>query len=190
MDDEPLRYDKWIEDALRGVVRRALGHVASVGLPGEHHFYVTFQTDAEGVRLAEHLRAAHPDEMTIVLQHKFWDLEVGEDAFEVTLTFGGKAERLRVPYDAISAFADPSVNFGLQLNLIQSDDDDDEDEDYDAFADTELANSEDADDLADDGGPGAGGEAGGVGDAAADRGKDGDAPGKGQVIALDAFRKK
>jgi len=175
MEDGPLRYDKWIEDALRGVVRRALGHVASVGLPGEHHFYVTFQTDADGVRLAEHLRAAHPDDMTIVMQHKFWDLEVGEDAFEVTLTFGGKPERLRIPYDAISAFADPSVSFGLQLNLMQGEEGEDDD-DY-AFADTELANSEDDSPEGDDAEP--------AEDPAAKA-----EPSTGEVIALDAFRKK
>lgn len=115
MTTEPIRYDRWIEDALRSVVRRALAQAAAEGLPGEHHFYVTFRTDADGVELADRLRAQHPGEMTIVLQHQFADLATDDEAFSVTLYFGGRPERLRVPFAAITAFADPAVNFGLQL---------------------------------------------------------------------------
>ena len=118
MIDDSLPYDRWIEEALRSVIRRAVEHTAEHGLPGIHHFYVTFRTDSDGVEMAPDLRARHPEEMTIVLQHQFWDLEVGNDCFSVTLKFHGKPQRLRVPIAAITAFGDPSVNFGLQLKRI------------------------------------------------------------------------
>lgn len=110
-----LPYDRWLEDALRGVIRRALEHTADYGLPGAHHFYITFVTGAAGVELTPELRAKYPDEMTIVLQHQFWDLTMQDDLFSVTLKFHGRSSRLVVPLAAITAFGDPSVNFGLQL---------------------------------------------------------------------------
>ena len=119
MTMDPLRYDKWIEDALRGVIRRVLVQTAVEGLPGDHYFYITFRTKTDGVTLPGNLLAVHPDEMTIVLQHQFDDLVVDEDAFQVTLYFKGKGERLRVPLNAVTAFADPSVNFGLELKTIR-----------------------------------------------------------------------
>jgi len=119
MTKDPLCYDKWIGDALLGVIRRSLASVAAAGLPGEHHFYITFRTDAEGVEMAHYLRAQHPEEMTIVLQHQFSDLDVDTDRFAVSLTFNGQNERLRVPFAAVTAFVDPSVNFGLQLRMLQ-----------------------------------------------------------------------
>lgn len=115
MEADSLRYEQWIIEALRGVVVRALDHLVSHGLPGDHHYYITFRTGVDGVDLPDHLRAQYPDEMTIVLQHQFWDLEVDNDAFSVTLSFKGRSARLRVPIPAVTAFADPSVNFGLQL---------------------------------------------------------------------------
>jgi uncharacterized protein len=115
MTKDWLRYDRMVEDALRGVVRRALTEVASSGLPGDHHFYLTFRTVEPGVHIAPVLRSQYPKEMTIVLQHQFWGLEVNEEHFAVTLSFGGKHERLVVPYRAIVSFADPSVKFGLQF---------------------------------------------------------------------------
>lgn len=118
MSYETLPYDQWIEEALRGVIRRAIQQTAEHGLPGAHHFYVTFRTDAEGVEMASDLRARHPEEMTIVLQHQFSGLEVDDESFVVELKFHGKPYRLRVPLGAISAFGDPSVNFGLQLKRI------------------------------------------------------------------------
>lgn len=121
MDDESLRYDIWIEEALRGVIRRTLAHVARHGIDGDHHYYITFTTGAPGVSMPRHLADEHPDEMTIVLQHQFSDLAIAEDAFAVTLSFGGKAEHLHIPFDAVTSFADPSVNFGLQLKMIQVD---------------------------------------------------------------------
>jgi hypothetical protein len=115
-DPDVLPYARWVEDALRGVVRRALEHTSRHGLIGEHHFYVSFRTTDAGVHIPDHLRARYPSEMTIVLQHQFWDLEVGTDAFTVSLRFGGRLTPLRIPFAAITAFGDPSVNFGLQIN--------------------------------------------------------------------------
>lgn len=114
---ETLPYPLWVEEALRGVVRRALEHTAGHGLIGDHHYYISFRTTADGVDIAGHIRARHPEEMTIVLQHQFWDLEVGPEAFSVSLRFGGRLTPLRIPFAAISAFGDPSVNFGLQFTV-------------------------------------------------------------------------
>jgi hypothetical protein len=100
---------------LRGVLRRVLTDAAAHGLPGEHHFFITFMSRAEGVKLSPRLLAQYPDEMTIILQHQFWDLVVTEDRFEVGLSFGGIPERLVVPFHAIKSFFDPSVQFGLQF---------------------------------------------------------------------------
>ncbi len=116
MKSDTLPYDQWISDALMNVVVQALSHAAIEGLPGDHHFYVTFRTDAPGVEIPSHLKAQYPDEMTIVIQHQFWDLVVDSVGFGVTLKFQGRDTRLIVPLDAITAFSDPSVNFGLQLN--------------------------------------------------------------------------
>ncbi len=110
-----LRYDKMVEDALRQVLRQSLQFVVEHGLPGEHHFYITFRTDHPEVVMPGHLRARYPDEMTIVLQHQFWGLEVAEDYFSVSLSFSSKPELLVIPFAAVAAFADPSVRFGLQF---------------------------------------------------------------------------
>jgi len=110
-----IRYDILAQDALRGVVRRVLIETAKNGLPGEHHFYISFDTRAEGVRLSPRMRAQYPEEMTVVLQHQFWDLEVTETGFEVGVSFGGIPERVTVPFAAIKGFFDPSVQFGLQF---------------------------------------------------------------------------
>lgn len=116
MTKEALRYDRMVEGALRGVVRDSLRQVAEAGgMPGDHHFYVTYRTDFPGVELPAQLKAQYPDEITIVLQYQFYGLEVDEAGFGVTLSFGGKHEHLRVPFAAISAFIDPSVNFALQF---------------------------------------------------------------------------
>src|SRR5262245_14551941 len=111
-----IRYDLLTQQALRAVVRRVLSDVAKVGsLPGEHHFYVTFDTRAPGVRLSARMKEQYPEEMTIVLQHQFWDLTVTEAHFEVALSFNGVSEKLHVPFEAIKGFFDPSVQFGLQI---------------------------------------------------------------------------
>jgi hypothetical protein len=115
MAEDLIRYDILAQDALRGVVRKVLAEVARTGLPGEHHFYITFDTHAPGVRISSRLIAGYPEEMTIILQHQFWDLTVSESSFEVGLSFQGVPERLLVPFNAVKAFVDPSVQFALQF---------------------------------------------------------------------------
>jgi hypothetical protein len=116
MATDHIRYDVLARDALRGVLRRVLSDAAEHGLPGEHHFFITFVSTAEGVKLSPRLLAQYPEEMTVILQHQFWDLAVTEDRFEVGLSFGGIPERLVVPFNSIKSFFDPSVQFGLQFD--------------------------------------------------------------------------
>jgi len=163
MDDE-LRYDRMVESALRGVVREALAQVAEKGLTGDHHFYLTFVTNHRGVAIPEYLRQKYPQEMTIVLQHQFFGLEVCEDRFSVSLSFSSKTERLVIPLAAITTFADPSVNFALQF---QSAKEAAEAEDADA-AETPDEPAETAVKAPAEGAPADG----------------------AKVVALDAFRKK
>ena len=118
---DQIRYDLLTQKALRGVVRSVLADAVKKGLPGEHHFYISFDTQADGVKLSQRLRAQYPQEMTIILQHQFWDLAVDDDGFEVGLSFGGVPERLGVPFDAIKSFFDPSVQFGLQFEEVSED---------------------------------------------------------------------
>lgn len=161
MSEESLRYDRMVEDALRGVVRDALVQTAQHGLFGEHHFYITFRTRFAGVRVPPHILARHPDEMTIVLQHQFWSLEVDDEHFEVTLSFSGVSERLYIPFAAVTGFADPSAKFGLQFQVEEDGDFEDEDLPEEAPAGETIPEPED------------------------------EAPAEGaKVIALDAFRKK
>ncbi|HET7490847.1 MAG TPA: ClpXP protease specificity-enhancing factor SspB [Bradyrhizobium sp.] len=115
MATDHIRYDVLARDALRGVLRRVLADAAEHGLPGEHHFFITFLSTADGVKLSSRLLAQYPEEMTVILQHQFWDLAVTEDRFEVGLSFGGIPERVVVPFSAIKSFFDPSVQFGLQF---------------------------------------------------------------------------
>ncbi len=115
---DQIRYDLLTQQALRGVVRSVLNDAAKKGLPGDHHFFISFDTRADGVRMSERLRAQYPEQMTIILQHQFWDLTVNEQGFEVGLSFGGVTERLSVPFEAISGFFDPSVQFGLQFEEV------------------------------------------------------------------------
>jgi uncharacterized protein len=113
-----IRYDILAQEALRGVVQKVLVDVAKNGLPGEHHFYISFDTRADGVRLSPRMLAQYPEEITVVLQHQFWDLVVTEEGFEVGMSFGGIPERLNVPFAAVKGFFDPSVQFGLQFEEI------------------------------------------------------------------------
>lgn len=115
MSKSMLRYDQLIEDALRGVVRQVLAEVAEDGLPGNHHFYITFRTDHPGVEMSDRLQAQHPQDMTIVIQHQYWGLEVEDELFRITLSFNRMQERLVIPFAAVTGFADPSVQFGLQF---------------------------------------------------------------------------
>jgi hypothetical protein len=120
MATDHIRYDVLARDALRGVLRHVLTDAAEHGLPGEHHFFITFISTAEGVKLSPRLLAQYPEEMTVILQHQFWDLVVTEDRFEVGLSFGGIPERLVVPFNSIKSFFDPSVQFGLQFDPPES----------------------------------------------------------------------
>lgn len=180
MDEPSISYESLVERALRGVLREALILTRDSGLPGQHHFYITFRTGHPGVRMPERLKALHPEDMTIVLQHQFWNLTVEPDWFSVELAFGGKREALMVPFEAVTAFADPYAKFGLQFQMdldgdmdgLFDEDDSDLDELFpDADDPQSAANGPDGDDA---------------GDEKAPKGGEGD----GKVITLDAFRKK
>lgn len=167
-EDDYLRYDKMVEAALRNVVRRAVqevidGYDSNGGMPGDHHFYITFLTDYPGVKIPDYLRDRYPGEMTIVLQYQFSDLKVNDERLEVTLSFNNVPEKLVVPLGAISIFADPSVNFALQFQPLEE-----------AMSDEDLILSEMPDDDDDPDGPSGGG----------------DGEKTGEVISLDRFRKK
>lgn len=195
--NDRLQYDRLMDDALRGIVRRVLVDVAKKGLPGAHHFYISFRTAADGVELPEYLRSKYPDEMTIVLQHQYWGLEVGEDTFEVTVSFNKMNERLKVPFDAMTAFVDPSVRFGLQFRKPGDEAAADKEKKPDGA--TALPAAAPRPQLA---GPGAGApereakpaeKAPAKAEAAPADGGDKPAPEPpkgGKIVALDAFRKK
>jgi hypothetical protein len=117
MATDLIRYDLLVQDALRGVVREVLTQAAKNGLQGDHHFFITFRTNAPGLRLSNRMRTRYPEEMTVILQHQFWDLSVTEHAFEVGLSFSNVPERLLVPFAAITSFVDPSVQFGLKFEV-------------------------------------------------------------------------
>ena len=117
VSEDLIRYDVLTQDALRGVIRKVLDEVAVAGLPGEHHFFITFDTAFPGVRLSKRMRERYPESMTIVIQHTYWDLTVNDGGFEVDLTFNDVRERLAIPFAAIQAFFDPSVKFGLQFDV-------------------------------------------------------------------------
>ena len=123
MAEDLIRYDILAQDALRGVVRKVLSEVSRTGLPGEHHFFIKFATRAPGVRISSRLLKEYPEEITIVLQHQYWDLTVTEHAFEVGLSFNGAPERLLVPFTALRGFFDPAVQFGLQFEQVAPADD-------------------------------------------------------------------
>lgn len=162
-EDDILRYDRMVESALRGVVRKSVEEVIQYGLPGDHHFYITFLTDYPGVSIPEYLKERYPGEMTIVLQYQFTDLSVDSEFLKVTLSFNSVPERLVIPLAAISIFADPSVNFALQFQPMS--DDDYGDADMDIFDDEEPD-----------------GDGSGGGKAKGDK--------TGEVVSLDKFRKK
>lgn len=115
MNEDQIHYPTLIDQAMRGVVRDVLRRVQVTGLPGNHHFYISYSTAHPGVKMSEQLRAKYPKEITIVLQHQYWDFKVEEHYFHVTLSFGGSPEKLTIPFAALTAFADPSIKFGLQF---------------------------------------------------------------------------
>lgn len=165
-----IRYDQMIDDALRSVVRTTLRRVGVSGLPGAHHLYISFRTHFPGVEVPDYLAKRYPEEMTIVLQYQFWDLEITEEAFTVTLSFNDVLERLHVPFASITSFADPAAQFGLQFK----------------DSGVDLDEQDDSDDLfADDTPPPQPGNRGSAADAA-DLSEDGSE----KVVALDKFRRK
>ncbi len=168
MAEDQIRYDILAQEALRGVVRKVLSEVAKTGLPGEHHFFISFVTRAPGVRISQRLLDQYDKEMTIVLQHQYWDLKVTDTGFEVGLSFDGQPEKLSIPFSAIKGFFDPSVQFGLQFEPAGSDE-----------TDVTLSTATPAEPASD--------HAETKGDAAEEaEGEDG-----GQkVVSLDSFRKK
>jgi hypothetical protein len=165
-EDEILRYDKMVESALRGVVKKSVQEVIEHGLSGDHHFYITFLTDFPGVKIPDYLRERYPGEMTIVLQYQFSDLKVDDENMQVTLSFNNIPEKLKIPLAAISIFADPSVNFALQFQPLG-----DTIDENDMAALAELEDGPEDDD--------------GGGKGKAKKGKK-----TGEVVSLDKFRKK
>jgi hypothetical protein len=117
MAEDQIRYDILAQEALRGVMRKVLAEVARTGLPGNHHFFITFLTGAPGVRVSSRLRERYPEQMTIVLQFQYWDLKVSETGFEVGLSFADVPEKLEIPFSAVRGFYDPSVNFELEFDV-------------------------------------------------------------------------
>jgi len=198
MSVDHIRYDLLTQEALRSVLRRVLQDAAKNGLPGDHHFYISFGTGAPGVRMSKRLRAQYPDEITIVIQHQYRDLAVGEQAFEVGLSFSGVNEHLVVPFDAIKRFFDPSVQFGLQFETVVAADDAGAAEGAPAAAveaDRAKAKPPPASKATADTTPSAA-SATSAGDPAksAEPAPEGDAPrkpdGGAEVVRLDRFRKK
>ena len=170
MSQDLIRYDVLAQEALRGVVKTVLTEVAQTGLPGEHHFFITFDTRHPGVRISSRLHEQYPQEMTIVLQHQFWDLAVTDSTVQVGLSFNGIPERLLVPFSAINSFVDPHASFGLKF-----------DPQPEAAAAEEIASTDAAESLS----------AGG-GERKNEAGPDAAEPAAGtaDVVSLDAFRKK
>ncbi len=205
MAEDLIRYDILVQDALRGIVRKVLNEVTKTGLPGEHHLYISFDTTAPGVQISPRLLNEYPVEMTVVLQHQFWDLIVTETFFEVGLSFGGVAEKLHIPFSSIKGFFDPSVQFHLQFEPYSPDEVEEEDEASATIAgavsesdeaaelveqiaeqlgDEELANAAKAtqqDDAA---------EPDDETKSSDDNGEDEEPATGAEVVSLDAFRKK
>lgn len=165
-----INYELLVEDALRNVVRGALSIVQHAGLPGETHFYISFLTDHPDVEMDDSLRAANSGEMTIVLQHQFWDLQVEPDSFSVTLSFSGRQQPLSIPFAAVTQFTDPSVGFSLQFKVSEADNDSEE-QDTPPADNAKMASLPDKDSKQKI-----------PADAAAEDGAD--------IVSLDAFRKR
>lgn len=171
MGQDHIRYDILAQDALRSVIRKVLIEVAATGtLPGDHHFFITFLTGAPGVRISQHLKAKYAEQMTIVVQHQFWDLKVTETLFEIGLSFSDTPEKLVIPFNAIRGFYDPSVNFELEFDVAAAEEEDSEGAEITAYP---IASVEKPAET----------------EAEAKNGDDGKKEG-GSVISLDSFRKK
>lgn len=166
MGHDHIRYDILAQDALRGVIRKVLSEVAATGrLPGDHHFFITFLTGAPGVRISQHLKSKYAEQMTIVIQHQFWELKVTDSQFEIGLSFSDTPEKLVIPYNAIRGFYDPSVNFELEFDVPLVDEQEDSAE-ITAYPAEAVAHADDNADVKSD------------------------EKKEGSVVSLDAFRKK
>ncbi|OLP61331.1 hypothetical protein BJF93_21400 [Xaviernesmea oryzae] len=171
MGQDHIRYDILAQDALRSVIRKVLSEVAATGhLPGDHHFFITFLTNMPGVRISQHLKSRYPEQMTIVVQHQFWELKVTESQFEIGLSFSDTPEKLVIPFNAVRGFYDPSVNFELEFDVASME------ELQDAEVTAYPAPAENTDTSSEPKAP-------------KPEGEDGDKKG-GSVISLDSFRKK
>ncbi|WP_419911054.1 SspB family protein [Hoeflea sp.] len=180
-----IRYDILAQEALRGVIRKVLSEVAATGtLPGEHHFFITFLTNAPGVRISPYLKEKYTEQMTIVIQHQFWDLKVTDTYFEIGLSFSDKPEKLHIPFAAIRGFYDPSVNFELEFDTMMADNEDLPAETVGLAEPEEETVEPDADAEADDTAATAEAEPN-----SADSEDEDDKSGA-DVVSLDAFRKK
>jgi hypothetical protein len=168
MGQDHIRYDILAQDALRGVIRKVLSEVAATGsLPADHHFFITFLTQAPGVRISQFLKSKYPEQMTIVVQHQFWDLKVTEALFEIGLSFSDKPEKLTVPFAAVRGFYDPSVNFELEFDVAVAEGEE-ETAEITAYP---ISTAEE-------------------GQPVSEEKKDGEAKPAGSVVSLDSFRKK
>ena len=191
MSQDLIRYDVLAQDALRGVIRKVLGEVAKTGLPGDHHFFITFMTAAPGVRVSSRLREKYPDLMTIVVQHQYWDLKVTETSFEVGLSFSDIPEKLLIPFAAVRGFYDPSVNFELEFDVrgteaANTDESLDEEEQADGIDSVLPTTAATATPL-----PQRNRAAASTREDTAEDGEESDEPRKdAEVVSLDAFRKK
>ena len=189
MSVDHIRYDLLTQEALRSVLRRVLQDAALSGLPGDHHFYISFNTGAPGVRLSKRLRAQYPEEMTIVLQHQFHNLTVNEHAFEVGLSFSGVNEHLVVPFEAIKRFFDPSVQFGLQFETMGTTEEASSKETAPASADAEKAPAKPLP-LAKQAAPAQAAEPAANPERASEEDGKPKSDGGAEVVRLDRFRKK
>lgn len=210
MPEDQMRYDLLAQQALRGVVRAALERVRLDGLPGEHHFYIAFDTNHPGAKLSDRLKRKYPEEMTVVLQHQFWGLVVRDDGFCVELSFDNIPEKLEVPFASIRGFFDPHVQFGLQFEMEEANQNDTSKEETDAAegeapkmalvgskeesgtaaeADNEDVKGASTKAASDDEGAKSEGDEGEGSAEAADEAAEGDANAEAKVVSLDAFRK-
>lgn len=182
MSDDQIRYDVLTQEALRGVIKKVLDEVVVAGLPGEHHFFITFNTTYPGVRLSKAIKERYPESMTIVIQHTFWNLKTSDTDFELDLTFNDIKEHLKIPFAAVQAFFDPSVKFGLQFDL--------DEETADQSADILAIDGAHSDSKTNETSKEAAQEPDPETDQSEDENEEPKADASGEIVSLDAFRNK
>ncbi len=198
MSKDYFRYDLMMQDAFRGVVRDILNRVVAEGLPGEHHFYIAFNTKVPGVKISQRFHEKYPDEMTIVIQHQYWDLTVSEEKFEIGLSFNNIPEKLVIPFSALTGFMDPSTQFGLQFEQLAANEDSQEETGNEPVSESgslvpAIGAQREAEE--DKPSPAKGKKNAGRAKKAgkktvAGEKEDADTPATGEIVQLDAFRKK